>query len=84
VTTYRDPRLADATLLLLAGRRLQHRLAQPTFPDWQETEGLCAILDYARRLPPCDPEAFEAGIYAGAPGLAGLLWEARQWQEREA
>ena len=51
-------------------------------PPWQDTEGLCALLEAAKRLPPCDP-ADIPGVFAGAPGLAGLLWEARQWQQEE-
>jgi hypothetical protein len=76
---YRDPRLADAVLLAIAGRRLLHRLSQPPLPDWQETEGLCAILDYARHLPPRNAEDLEVGT---GP-FATLLREARQWQQAQ-
>lgn len=79
---YRDPRLADPLLLALAGKRLLHRQAQPTFPDWEQVEGLAAILDYARRLPPVDPWDLP-GVYQNAPGLGGLLWEARELTQRE-
>lgn len=77
---YRDPRLADPLLLALAGKRLLHRQAQPTFPDWEQVEGLAALLDYARRLPAqAPPEVDEHST-----GLGKLLWEARQMQEGEA
>jgi hypothetical protein len=46
--TFRDPRLLDGTLLALAAQRLRHRQAHP-LPDWEKTEGLAAILEYARR-----------------------------------
>lgn len=75
---YNDPRLANATLLALAARRLQHRQAQP--PDWEQGHGLAALLESARRLPRVDPWDLP-GIYEGAPGLAGLLWAARQWAQ---
>jgi hypothetical protein len=42
-----------------------------------EHDGLAALLDYARRLPACAPEDIP-GVYEGAPGLGGLLWECRR------
>lgn len=78
--TYRDPRLTDPVLLALAARRLQHRQAHPPPPAWEESEGLAALLDYARRLPQRDPWDLP-GVYQNAPGFGGLLWEARELTE---
>jgi hypothetical protein len=78
--TYRDPRLADPVLLALAAKRLLHRQAQPPVPSWEETDGLASLLDYARRVPPCAPEAIP-GVHEHAPGFGGLLWAARQQTE---
>ena len=50
--------------------------------QWGKSEGLCAILDYAKRLPACDPLDLH-GVYQNAPGFGGLLWEARQAQREE-
>jgi hypothetical protein len=83
MTIYRDPRLADPLVLALAGKRLLHRQAQPPLPTWQEVEGLAALLDYAKRLPAVDPWDLP-GVYEGAPGFGGLLWQARQMQEGAA
>lgn len=80
MTMYRDPRLTDPVLLALAAQRLLHRQAQPPPLDWQHTDGLAAILDYARRLPQRDPWDLP-GVYEGAPGFGHVLWEARRWQE---
>jgi hypothetical protein len=66
-------------LLVLAAQRLRHRQAQPPLPDWDKTEGLSAILDYARRLPACDP----ADLEAGTGPFATLLREARQQRAQE-
>ena len=71
-----DPRLADLALLRLAAYRLRH--GPPRLPPWQETEGLCALLEAAKRLPPCDPEA----LAAGTGPFAQLLREARLWTQR--
>jgi hypothetical protein len=74
-----DPRLQNVSLLTLAAMRVQHRLAsQP--PDWQHTEGLCALLEAARQqaVPPRDPWARPP--VEACTGLARLLAEARQWQ----
>jgi hypothetical protein len=72
-----DPRLASPLLLVLAGQRLLHRQAQPQLPDWEKSDGLCALLDYARRcgVQPA-PEVDEHST-----GLGALLWQARQRQE---
>jgi hypothetical protein len=75
----RDPRLANEALLRLAAFRLTHD-PRP-LPPWPEAEGLHAVLEAARRLPQRDPWDLP-GVYQNAPGLAGLLWEARQ-QTRE-
>jgi hypothetical protein len=74
-----DPRLANETLLRLAAFRLQNG-PRPLLPSWQETDGLAALLAYASRLPPCAPEDVP-GVREDAPGLGGLLWAARQWQQ---
>lgn len=79
---YRDPRLADPLLLALAAQRLLHRLSQPQFPSWEETEGLAALLDYARRcgvqdLPAVDDDALPR------TGLGQLLREARARQRAQ-
>jgi hypothetical protein len=74
-----DPRLADPMVLLLAGRRLLHRQAQPPRLSWQEVEGLASLLEYARHLPARDPQDLEAG---NGP-FAQLLREARQWQAEQ-
>lgn len=77
---YHDPRLLDPTLLRLAALRLQH--GPPPLPDWQHAEGLAAILDAAKRLPPIDPWDLP-GVYQNAPGFGGLLWEAREWAKEQ-
>jgi hypothetical protein len=50
-------------------------------PDdqWWKLEGLCAILEYAKRLPPRDPEALEEG----EGSFAQLLREGRQAQRQQ-
>jgi hypothetical protein len=82
VTNYRDPRLTNELLLALAGRRLLHRQAQPPLPDWEKSEGLASILDYAQRCgvqdqPPLDLDALPP------TSLTALLIEARQQQAQE-
>jgi hypothetical protein len=74
---YHDPRLLDATLLRLAAYRLTH--GPPPPPPWQETEGLCALLDYARHLPARGP----ADLEAGTGPFAQMLKEARAWVQAE-
>jgi hypothetical protein len=82
VPNFRDPRLTDTLLLLLAGRRVQHRLAQPPLPDWDKTEGLCALLQAAKLLPQRDPWALPA--LEPETSFSPLLREARQWREEHA
>jgi hypothetical protein len=72
-----DPRLADVTLLALAAKR---RLATRQVDAWQHTEGLAALLEAAKRLPPRDPVADED---LPTTGIGGLLREARQRVPRE-
>jgi hypothetical protein len=71
-----DPRLADLTVLVLAAKR---RLAARHVPDWQQTEGLSALLAAARALPQRDPWALPD--LEESSGLARLVKEARQWHE---
>jgi hypothetical protein len=77
-----DPRLTSEALLRLAAWRLTH--GPPRLPALPEEDGLCALLQHAALLrqhgllPPRDAEDVEAGVYEGAPGFGGLLWEARK------
>jgi hypothetical protein len=80
VPSFIDPRLADPLVLVLAARRLRYRQDQPPLPDWEKTEGLCALLEHARRLPPRDPEDLEA---VPLTGMGRLLQEARAWIEAQ-
>jgi hypothetical protein len=68
-----DHRLADMTLLLLAAKRRQ---AKRAVPDWRTCEGLSALLEAARRLPPRDP--CDVPTLDTTTGLGKLLAEARQ------
>ena len=47
---------------------------------WERTEGLCALLAAARRLPKRDPWDLPE-LEDDATGLGRLLREARQWAE---
>jgi hypothetical protein len=81
VPNYRDPRLSDALLLMIAGLRVQHRLSQPPPLDWEAVEGLSQLLDYARRLPQRDPWDVDS-LEASGP-FGPLLREARELTQRE-
>jgi hypothetical protein len=76
-----DPRLADPMILLLAGRRLQHRLSHP-LPDWDKQEGLCAIVQQAQALglPSRDPWDV-SGLKETS--FSALLREAQAWQREQ-
>jgi hypothetical protein len=73
-----DPRLRDVQLLVLAAYRLQQR-RQHQAPRWQDTEGLCALLEASRRLPHREP--FALPDLDECTGMAKLLKEARQWEK---
>jgi hypothetical protein len=73
-----DPRLANLALLRLAAFRLQH--GPPPPPDWEQLEGLSAILDYAKRLPPRDPWDTDG---VAETGMGKLLREAKAWVQAE-
>ena len=70
-----DPRLHNISLLTLAAMRVQHRQAHQV-PDWRHTEGLHALLEAAKALPPRDPLALPD--LDPRDGLSRLLIEARQ------
>jgi hypothetical protein len=70
-----DPRLADVTLLALAAKR---RLAMRP-AAWEQTEGLCTLLEAARHLPKRGPWAMPD--LESDTGMGKLLREARQGQE---
>jgi hypothetical protein len=70
-----DPRLADVTLLVLAAKR--RRATRPPV-DWRHTEGLFALLQAARALPPPGPWALPD--LDDETGMGKLLREARARQ----
>ena len=72
-----DPRLADATILVLAAKRCQ---ARQQAPDWRQAEGISALLEVARRLPRREP----GEDLDGGGSMARLLEQARQWQKEHA
>lgn len=74
-----DPLLQSEEFLRLAAYRRQQR-RQRQRPDWRYIDGLSARLMEAKTLPQHDPWDLP-GVYEGAPGFGGLLWEARQAQE---
>jgi hypothetical protein len=61
-------------LLTLAAYRLQQR-QQHHLPDWRHAEGLCALLEAAKRLPQRGP--WELPAVEECSGMARLLAEAR-------
>jgi hypothetical protein len=73
-----DPRLENTALLTLAAYRLQQR-RQHQPPRWQDTEGLCALLEASRRLPQREP--FTLPDLDACTGMERLLAEARAWEK---
>jgi hypothetical protein len=73
-----DPRLTNVALLSLAAFRVQQRRQHQT-PRWQDTEGLCALLEASRRLPQRGP--WELPNLEACTGMERLLAEARAWEK---
>ena len=84
MTHYNDPRLTNPLLLAMAAQRLRYKREHPAPEPWLEGEGISSLLAAARRLPPRTPEEEAESVYENAPGMGGLLWQARQWlKDRE-
>jgi hypothetical protein len=71
-----DARLADLTVLVLAAKRCQ---AKQQVPGWRQSEGLAALLQAAKALPPRGP--WELLDLEAAGSMGKLLAEARRWED---
>ena len=84
MTHYNDPRLTNPLLLAMAAQRVRYKREHPAPEPWLEGAGISALIAYARTLPPRSQADEDASVYEGAPGMGGLLWQARQWlKDRE-